>query len=208
MTYILLDLLIYIFILTSCSSSQESLEIELLNDSVSITTGDSEVALTLACRNGGTENLLLYGIMSNLRTNADIERLCNINRVGGGVGLMLLNQSMSPVHVIESIPDSIDYKQYDNKHFSQEMEKGKARFLAGTRILKASEVLNLEMIVNIRQFNLKPGRYYIQMVYYAGKGLKDNFVVGEEQIEKDMKLFDAVLYQGCAVSNKISITVN
>jgi hypothetical protein len=208
MTYIILDLLVYIFILTGCSSSEKLLEIELQNDSVSTTTTDPEITLTLVCRNRGAENLLLYGITSNLRTNADIERLCNTNRVGGGVGLMLFNQKMSPVYVIESIPDSIDYKRHDDKYFSQEMEKEKARFLAGTRVLKVSEVLNLEMIVNIRQFNLKRGRYYMQMVYYAGKGLKDNFVVGEGQIERDMKLFDAVLYQGCAVSNQISITVN
>jgi hypothetical protein len=207
MNIIIQVLLSFFLLVNSHQSGTNLLEVKVLSDSLVVTKNDTEVPIKLQCRNKGKRNLLLYGILSNVLTNAETERLCNVDRVGGGVGLLIFNNQLLPEYTIESIPDSIDYKQIDRDSFKKQMDKAKRQFLAGTRTVEAASVLDLTIKVNIRQFKLKPGKYYLQMIYYSGKGLRDNFVVGPEQIEKDMELHNAVVYQGCATSNQIVVTV-
>lgn len=202
--HVLLSVLFY----GGCTSTfEEALQIRFKRDSVLLAKNETEIALTVECKNSGNVNLLLYGIMSNLLTNADAERLCNVNRVGGGIGLMLFDHKLSPVYAVETIPDSIKHKRLDERTFKSEMADSKKRFLGGTRVLKASQVLELVLNVDMRQFNLRPGQYHLKLVYYAGKGLTDDFVVGQQQIERDMHLYDAKLYQGCVLSDQIVLTV-
>jgi hypothetical protein len=189
------------------SVSEQSMAIEIINDSLQVFANHGEITISLKCKNFTDKNLLLYGFESELRRYTDVVSICNVERTGGGIALFVYNERGEIQRPEWSIPDSIDYKPMPKERLEVILNNDRLRFINGKKIIKGSGVLYFDRKIDLKDFHLKRGRYYLQIGYYAGKGVK-KVMVGEEQIEKDKKAHAAELYQGCAISNKITFRVD
>lgn len=205
-----LTTIFYLFI--TCVNGQSVdkglIEMQIINDSLQTFASSPELTISLRCKNNRNKNLLLYGFEGNItKFGATVERACDQERVGGGIALLILNEKREREHATWSIPDSIDYKPMPKEKFEQRMGQGRLEYLRGTKILKGSDVMYVDQKIDLREFSFKKGTYYLQIIYYSGKKLKTK-TVGEEQIEKDKKAYNAELYQGCVISNEITFRVD
>ncbi len=188
-------------------SADSLVEIQIVNDSLKTFANSPELTIPLRCKNNGNKNLIMYGFNSNLLT-AYVDRLCgNLEKIGGGIGVLIFNAKHERVYAMHTIPDSIDYKPIPKERFEQLMGYNRMRYLAGTKILKALDISYVDKKFNLREFSLKKGTYQLQLIVFAGKSLVTKGV-GIEQIEKDKKEYNAELYQGCAISNQITFRVD
>jgi hypothetical protein len=203
-----LPIILCLLILTVKAQSVEVnlIEIQIVNDSLRTFSGNPEVTLSLRCKNNSSKNLLLYGFDSNLIT-IPADRLCTNDRIGGGISVVIFNEKHERVYAVHRIPDSIDYKPIPKERFEQLMEEGRVRYLAGTKVLKGADITYTDRKLDLHEFPLRKGTYYLQIIVFAGKSLMTKRV-GEEQIAKDKKIYNAELYQGCAVSNEITFRVD
>ena len=136
------------------------------------------------------------------------DRLCaNQNRISGGIGLLIFNEKHEKVYAVHIMPDSIAYKPMTLEKVQATIEKNRLKYLSETKVIKASSTLSFDKKIDLHEFSLKKGRYYLQVIGFAGESLKTK-MVGEEQIEKDKKAYNAELYQGCAISNEITFRVD
>lgn len=203
MRYIILIL----WFCASCSKAQsidaKILEIEIMEDSIAILKEVPQMLLSIRIKNNSEHNMLLYGLGSNVLNNSEMDRLCNPRLVGGGLGIFIFNEQNKRQYSSWSIPDSIDHKPMPREKFEELMKQGTEKYLRGTRVAIKSDFSFFQRRIDLQQYMLKRGTYYLQVVYYSGVGIKDNYVVGEEQIERDRQFYNAEIYQGCAVSNRI-----
>jgi hypothetical protein len=188
------------------SVNENVLNVQIVNDSLQTFASSPEVIISLRCENNSRKSLLLYGFDSNMIT-IPADRLCaNIERVGGGISVIIHSEKRERVYAVHTMPDSIAYKEMAEEKFAQLMKDADRRYLAGTKVLKRS-ITYIDKKLDLHEFPLARGTYYLQIIVFAGRSLMTK-AVGEQQIETDKKLYNAELYQGCAISNEITFRVD
>jgi hypothetical protein len=205
-----LPIILFSLIVTANAQSVEvnMIEIEIANDSLKVSASTPEVVLSLRCKNNSSRNLLLYGFGGSNVLKVGTDRLCaNQDRISGGIGLLIFNDKHERVYAVLSMPDSIAYKPMPLEQVEATIEKNRLKYLLETKVVQGDSTLCFEKKIDLNEFSLRKGRYYLQVIGYAGKSLKTK-MVGEEQIEKDKKAHNAELYQGCAISNEITFRVD
>ena len=202
-----LSIFLHLIIIAVNAQSFDSIKIRIERDSLQTFVNNPEITISLSCKNNSGKNLLLYGFEGNItKFGATIERACDVERVGGGMALLIFNQKHERVYGSWRISDSIDYKPMPQEKFEEKMNQGRLKYLKGTKVIRASSVLHVDQTIDLREFSFRRGIYYLQVIYYSGKSLKTK-TVGEEQIDKDRKTHKAELFQGCAISNTITFSV-
>ena len=189
------------------SACGQPFEVQLSIDSVNFFDNGNIITVSLKCKNFSNKNLLLYGFESDLNRYTDLARICNLDRVSARFALFVYDTTGAIQYPEWSIPDSIDYKPMPKARLDESMQKEQAQYRRATRIVKSNGTVTFERQIDLRDFKLRPGEYFLQFGYYSGKGIKQ-LGLDEAQIEMDEKANNAALYQGCTLSNKISFSVN
>lgn len=186
---------------------EQSILIEVRNSGGEVGRSNSIVDLSVLCSSRTSDNILLYGILSNLIFDIDQQVLCDTEKVGAGLCIQVFDSAD------RRVPAEIDlhrdgYNRYlPTDVFIDKLARNRDKFLKGTKVLSFGDTLMFNRTIDLRNFHLKPGYYELQVVYYSGKGIYDDFVVGHDRVKQDEILYEAKPFQGCAISNRIQLVV-
>ncbi|HEY9047595.1 MAG TPA: hypothetical protein VIN08_16930 [Ohtaekwangia sp.] len=207
MTY-LKFLSIVLFVSLRPPALTQNIQIQVKQDDFNhIPKSDQRMSIVLDCKNNGDSNLLLYAIGSHLVQNlVTEERVCDLTRVGAGLALMVFNENHERKYPIFRVHDStLDVPQTEEQ-LEKLLDQGREQLLDGTRVVKVRGDISVHWNIDLSNFNLKEGRYYFKLIYFSGEGIWKNRI-GETQIKQDMKIYNADLYQGCAISNIVHFVI-
>jgi hypothetical protein len=206
-----ISIILYLLIVTAKAQSVNDnfIEIQIINDSLQTFSDKPELTISLRCKNDSDKNLLLYGFGGSNVLKVGADRLCaNQDRISGGIGLLIFNEKHERVYAVLSIHnDSTAYKPMTREKLEERMNQNRLKYLTETKVIEGGSILDFDKTIDLHEFPLRKGTYFLQVIGFAGKSLKTK-LVGEEQIEKDKKANNAELYQGCAISNEITFRVD
>ena len=183
------------------------IQIKMENDSIQTSVSNPEVTISFRCENQSGTALLLYGIDAPVRLLPfKAEMWCDHERVSAGLALIIYNNQLKqkpPMHYIHSDKklDPMSTERLDSL-----MKISKLNYYTTTKVLEAHETVNLKKTIKLHEYNLERGIYFLQLVYFSGKQVTT--LVEMSQIDSDRKIHKAELYQGCAISNRISIIID
>ena len=100
-----------------------------------------------------------------------------------------------------TIYDRSDRKPVTKAVLDSALRVSKKRFLSTGRIIKKNEKVPFVHELPLENLHLPAGRYYLQMVYYCGRKILNVLD------EREVKIKQKKLFQGCAVSNKMLFIV-
>jgi hypothetical protein len=157
--------------------------------------------LTFEAENGGPQNLLLYKFGTNMLQNVPMEALCDVNRIGAGIGVFLTDQSNNRIYLPDFVSDP--FRTDSMPPARREIPRASPQHPI---VLRVDETYALSIEFKFPQLpeGLR-GKYYLRLVYYSGVGIYDRWVVGESQIRLDRKFWDATPFQGCTSTNTIKV---
>jgi hypothetical protein len=102
------------------------------------------------------------------------------------------------------VPGSIEEPKTNDQlnDFERSIEKV---FVLAKQIAKSKNSISFKERINLRNFELNPGEYYLKMVYFQHN--ISRYVTKEERqaIEEE---FDAEMYKGCLWSNQVKLIVD
>jgi len=188
------------------SISPRSIEIEILTASGQVIAEDGKINLRLRCKNFSDQRLLLYGFESELNTFTNVDRICDIDHTSARFALFIYDENNQIIQPDWSIGE-VDYKPMPSDSLAAFMKTKRLQYLTETRVINSNDVVDFEKWIDLKDYHLKKGNYYLQFGYYSGVGV-EKAMVGRAQIERDKVTNNAELYQGCAISNKIMIEVD
>lgn len=183
-------------------------KIKIIDYSIKIDQTSPEFELTIELTNNTENNLLLYGFDSNQISTTRIDRLCDVERIGAGVAIILYNSVGKVQFPNKLIPDSLKYKPISDSLFRQRTKAASERYLTGTRISKKEEIVVLKRKISLWRYSVQPGMFRLKLIYFCGKGIFDSNVVGKERVEVDKRNADAEVLFGCTTSNEVILNVN
>lgn len=183
------------------------LQIQIVNDSLQTFADNPKVTISLSCKNNGNTDLLLYGLDNLLTTGVREDILKDPERVSASFALFIFNEKHERVYGVWSMPDSIAYKPMPREKLEARMEKNRLEYISKKKVLTGNSTLNFDKKIDLHEFPLKNGTYYLQLIYFSGKRLMTK-LVGEAQIEQDKKTHNADLFQGYATTNQITFRVD
>jgi hypothetical protein len=202
-----LPIILMIFFLISARSQTSSpIGIEIITESVHASGEEVGIMLKLKCVNFADSNFLLYGFDSDFNEFTTIERICDVKRTSGRFALFIYTKSHDVLWPEWRIGD-IDYKPMTRDSLDASLEREKLRYLKDTRVIKRNDAMFFEKKIALNDYHLEKGRYFVQIAYYAGIGVEKE-IVGKAQVDRDKIVYDAELYQGCAVSNTITLIID
>lgn len=185
----------------------ENVKLSILKDTLITLSNDPRIKLDFEVKNISLSNLILYRLKSDISRDqiGNVEGFCEIEKISAGMTLYVFDEKNEPVTAIhwyvQGIGNPITKEKFDSL-----MSRHKNNSLKATVILGESEIRNFKQEVDLREFHLNKGRYFIQLLYFAGRRIT-NFV-SEGEISNDKKLFNAEVYQGCVISNRSLLIVN
>lgn len=183
-----------------------SIDINVLNDTIICASEPCKVSITYSIKNTSDKNLILYRLASEPIDSpiGNMEVYCDVEKTGAGLAFFLFDENMewkSRSHRIVS-----DYSRPLTKQRADSaLSIANSIALKSTIALKVEEVKILEQEIDLTAFNLVNGRYYLQLLYYAGKRI-DTFV-SDRQISCDTASHGEV-YQGCVKSDKVLLILD
>jgi hypothetical protein len=199
---------------SSCSSSNDRgmLNLFLVNkeirishireraiDSCAYNCGDIKFKLV----NTSNENIILYDF-NRFFQFAELSGAAYCDSLWGSAEkfIYLYKQNGEQVIPTGSIPDSINWKPQALK---RQFEFEKVWFRNSKQLIKSGETIEFSQNVNFRDFYLvTPGIYNLKLLYYQHN--VSNYVT-QEQVEEDVKRYDAYFFKGCLWSNSVKLIV-
>jgi hypothetical protein len=185
--------------------SPRSIEIEVLTDSGQVVVEDEKINLNLRCQNFCDQNLLLYGFDSDFNSFTTIDQICDVDHTSARFALFIYDENSEIRQPDWSLGD-IDYKPMPAESLEAFMKTKKLQYLTETRVIAGNAVIIFRRNIDLKDYHLTKGNYYLQVGYYSGVGV-EKALIGKTQIEKDKVTYNAQLYQGCSISNKIRFVV-
>ncbi|HEY9044499.1 MAG TPA: hypothetical protein VIN08_01325 [Ohtaekwangia sp.] len=193
--------------LQTTSLSQTQYDIQVETDSSEILKDNQWLSIVLRFKNNTENNLLLYGIGSHLVKNFVVEeRACDLTKVGAGLALMVFDSTDKRKYPVLQFHDSTHPAPETQEQLDAMLERGRVEFLEGTRIARSKGQVSISWSIDLFDYHLEKGTYYLKLVYFSGQGVWTNRI-GETQIKQDMEVNKAKLFQGCLTSMPIIFTV-
>jgi ribosomal protein L25 (general stress protein Ctc) len=172
-----------------------SLRIEL--DSSIITKERPQATLTISVSNLCDVNYILYGIGGQLRyPPVSSSFLCNANNTWtGGIVAIVYNEKQVQKFITTT---------YDGWEKPGRTTDEKKNGLITATVLLAKETKVFLPTVDLTDFRLEPGTYFLQIIYYSGK---KRSLITESEIQLELIKHKSQLFQGCLVSNDVKFIV-
>lgn len=184
----------------------DSVKLKVLDKEIHVEAEKTIISFDLKVNNGSCCNFLLY----NFNNETDLafkEELffCN-GGIAAGATIFVYNEKMEVIHArIPPIPADIDYQPITAERVQQVIGEEKVRFRNSLQVIKTGESIVFSKRIDLKNFRLTPGTYYVKILYSAG----DNTInmVTEDQIAEDMKKYKAKMFKGCVSSNLVKLIV-
>jgi hypothetical protein len=181
------------------------LDLRLTSDSIRVDLDNPILLLNIEAKNAGSENIILYNFGTNILQNVPIEDLCDVNQVGAGICVFLTHQNGNRIYINDYIPDTIMHDPFSNIG-AYPTQKKSANDANRPVVLEGGGTHDLPVKFKFPELpEGLHGQYYLQLVYYSGVGIYDKWVVGDQQIQLDKKMWDAFPFQGCSSTNTIKL---
>lgn len=173
-----------------------------------INTPQQRISFQFQIKNDSNSILLLYGINGGVRNMpVKADRLWdNKEKMSAGVALYIYNEEMKKLGVRKPmISEEIDHKPMPKEKLDSIFMISRSKYLKGTKVIGSFETITLEKEIDVKNYNLKKGIYYIQIAYFSGSSILS--MVDKQQLEEDKRVYKASVYYGCAVSNVVKFVV-
>lgn len=181
--------------------------LQILNDSLHFSSKDADSEISIRFKNRSDKDILTYGLDFVLRSvPLKADKLCDQNEVSAGLGLIVYGNKESQIFAGFSIRDNKRDKPMTKERLDSIRQNGKNQLRRDTVILKKRSDKVFAKCINLRDFCLKSGTYFVQVIYYCGRQIVYN--ISKEDIGSDIKKFKAELYQGCSYSNRIKVIID
>ena len=191
--------------LTGQSVLGQSTDVQISIDSVTVSENGRSITAVFICKSLSDKNLLLYGFEGELNRFTDLARMCNLDRVSARFALFVYDENGVIQYPEWSIPDSIDYQPMPKERLAYFMEEERSQYRRATRMIKANQSFVAERKIDLADFHLQSGKYFLQVGYYSGKGI--NQLLHEAEVAGDMRIHHATVFRGCILSNKSSFYI-
>jgi hypothetical protein len=204
---LLLNLFFCLFRCAGQVTENEIIEIRLINDSLRTFMDQSELTVSIQTESKTEKALLLYGFGNNIiRPWKKTSEFCDLNRLGAGIALFVYDSANKNRFATIYIPKELKYKPMPKDTLESRNADLNTEYLKGTKVVQGFDSDFSDVKIDLKDFDLERGMYHLQIIYYSGRILEK--AVGRSQIEKDRKNYNAELYQGCAISNKIIFRID
>jgi hypothetical protein len=183
--------------------AQEGLEIAITDTILFFSNErDDEPTLRVRLTNYTTDTLQIYGlnnIYNNPLGSYFEEIYCREPNLAAGV--LVVVKSGAEIHEIETSFHSEELPRRFRRQTVEEIQnEGRRRLLSGVEILEPNYQLITEVAISIKEYELDPGEYQLQMVIYGGSTIMD--FLGNASAAKL-----GLPFVGCSYSNEIRAVV-
>jgi hypothetical protein len=182
------------------TASERSLLVKIEEEAVACDSSSNMVTVTMTFQNDSDHDILVYGLPGDLQAAPLVlSELCDQDKVGTGMAIALYHedgtQEMPMIHMAGyAIQKS--YKMPDSVR-----RAGETAFVQSAMVIGKHKALSVVKEVPLGDFYLEKGSYYLEVIYYCGKKISD--VVNVKKLKKGK----AELFQGCALSRRIPLTI-
>ena len=191
------------------TENTNSIFLEVLTDSLELhNIRDTSKIVNVKFSNKSNVDFLTYGLGQNrwLRTFPyNSSNACKLENVSSGFGMILYDIDGEEVFASLEIKDSFNHKPVTKQDVDSVVRKAGNRFMRDTLVLKKFSSRNFERKIDLHDYGIEKGVYFIRVIFYCGQ--KITFYINEGKITSDCKSLHAKLYQGCSLSNKIKLIV-
>jgi len=199
---LLIVLLNVSFINISLSQIQDSLEFLIKNDTIRVRNKNNKILVNLEIRNKSISNVLFYAF-------------CNIEEAIGTSDFFLQNDlAASSNYCIEKegnqiLPDPHLFDNYEGpiskEYILKRIQQLKYSYILNCLLVRKNDKENKILELDIKDFDLIKGQYKLYIIYSCGNRLT-NFV-SEKRQASDTDFFDARIFKGFLISNKVVLIV-
>ena len=183
-----------------------SVDLRLLNDTIITAKGQTQTKFRFRLTNNSDVNQIFYRLNSTpiLSKTKNIESYCDPQKTGAGLAIFLFNEDSTarmPFHwYVNDKKNEMTKSRFDSIH-----NESKRRSLNATMMVSKNNIVDVEQTMNLKDFRLERGKYFIQLMYFSGHYISD--FANEEQIKSDRIKYSAEIFQGCLLSNKAILIV-
>ena len=184
---------------------ESSIKIHIADTALVADVIDKKISIHFECKNLTDSTLILYGINGSFRIfPTKIENLWQYEtKMSAGRALYIYNSSLKKIGTrAPMISPDIDHKPLPESKFDSLIAAGRSKYLKGKKVIKAYETIRLTQEIDIKEYELAKGTYYIQIVYFSGP--MTSAMVAPEQIEKDKNESNGTVFHGIAISNRVA----
>ncbi|NBP70776.1 MAG: hypothetical protein EBR30_29665 [Cytophagia bacterium] len=166
----------------------------------------STVDVGIRITNNSKKNFLLY----NFRTEPDQAFFeesfyCN-EEIAARPSIIIYDHNMEQIHSRPRIPAEINYKPITEEIIEEVISMEKSKFRNALQVVSAKSSVEIPLTVNLNQFPLEPGSYFMKLVYSSGTYSFN--MIGQDQVDDDKSKYDSDMFSGCVSSNMIKLVVN
>jgi hypothetical protein len=181
----------------------DTIAIEIVTLQVSEINTKATIAVKL--QNLTDKNLLLYGFESEFNRFANVNSICDVSRAGGKFALFIYDENNTIVEAEWRTHNNDSDFPVTTEQLETMKKQERLNYLSEKRLIKKNESTNFEREIDLKDYHLIRGVYYLQLGYYSGKAIEQ--VVSKTQVDRDKLSNGAELFQGCAISNRILLIV-
>lgn len=207
MKYTLTLYALFLVINSNCQFIDASLiKLHISNDSINTIANDPKIKIDFRVKNDSSSNFIFYRLNSSI-TKSQIGRMdlfCNPEKTGAGLMLFVYDEKLKPQTVIHWYVNDTN-NPMTKERFDSLTNVVTINSLRATVILKTREVINFQQEIDLTEFHLEKGEYFIQLMYFSGKRVLDS--INQEQLKNDKAQHNAKVFEGCIISNKINLTI-
>lgn len=205
--FIVLGLMIPFGSRCQVTSPKGFISLKILDDTLKVNGHNWKKDIAFKVCNDSQGDLLVYGFNTGRFRGIpfDASRLCDMENVGLGLGLIIYNSAGVQLSLTISITDRFSDKPMTKSRLDSITNIYRRGTTSDIVIFKRNSEKSFVKSVDVSPFELEKGTYFLQIVMYCGRQI--TFSVSKETIAADRKRSGADLYQGCSFSNMIRLIV-
>jgi hypothetical protein len=204
-----------LFSIIACNSYTDNLQLELLDQQLKIGLTKpkrgqpcintcSELSFRLS--NPTEKDYILYDFdkLPYLATERDSLYHNNFIFIAG-VHVFVYDLENKQIEATRYISDDIDYKPMTPDFIMLKLKESRKKFRNSRVIIRKGESFEFNHNIDFRDFELKPGVYYVKLIYFQGPNVTHQ--LDSSLIKEDEESYNAKVYTGRFWSNKIKLVV-
>lgn len=199
--------LVYLLCIFSCVTARSQsldagkVKLSIVQDSLVTTWDEPTINLDFGIKNCSNSNLILYEFNSTIIRDGlgTLAPYCDQEKTSAAVILYITDSISKPVTAIHWYVNDLRNPMTKNR-LDSIMTVHKDTYLHRAVILDAFNRECFTQEIDLQEFHLQKGQYFVQLLYFSGKRIR-NFVTNDD-MRKDKRRFNAEIFQGCVVSNK------
>lgn len=188
------------------SLEDQRIRLSILADTLTTTSDKHNIHIPFSVQNNSDKNVILYELMGSIGRDqfGAMWPYCQDDKKGAAIILFAFDSLCKPVTAIHWYVNDLK-RPMTGQRFDSIMSADKETYLARTLLLGKYQINKFKREIDLEEFHLKKGQYFIQLLYFSGIHIRHFVTDGE--ILRDKKAFNAEVFQGCLTSNKSVLLV-